>query len=94
MNDNKQTLKREFDLIRAEIDAGLNRLEKSGGCIQDAAADLTKMGIALALASIGPMETLRGLFAHGQMLREAYPQEAAEADSLNVLAGLSVEGTA
>lgn len=82
MNDNRETARLQFEALRAEIDAGLNRIEKQGGGIEDVAAQLVKIGVVLSLAAVGPTETLRGIFSQFQQLCAIYPNEAATAEAL------------
>lgn len=72
----------QFDAIRAEIDAGLTRIEEMGGGIDDAAAQLVKIGVVLSLANSGPASTLQGLASQFHQLRTIYPDEAAVAEAL------------
>lgn len=92
MNDNQKTMKQQFEALRAEVDAGLNRIEKMGGSIDDAAAQLVKIGVVLSLANSGPVVTLQGLTSQFEQLRTIYPDEASAADALQKFP--SVEGSA
>lgn len=92
MNDNRETARLQFDALRAEIDAGLSRIEKQGGGIEDAAAQLVKIGVVLSLAAVGPTETLQGIFSQLQQLGAIYPNEAATAEALRNFP--AVEGSA
>ncbi|MCB5201816.1 hypothetical protein LH464_04905 [Neorhizobium sp. T786] len=94
MNTDQKATEHHFDIIRAEMDAGLRRLQAAGATVEDVASQLVKVGVALSLAGIGPTATLRGLFAQAQQLREEFPEEAIAADRLNKLACLPVEGSA
>ena len=73
MNANDNMKKTTFAALRAEIDAGLSRMEKAGESLDAAAVHLIKLGAVLACATAGPEETIEGLKRQIAQLSEAFP---------------------
>lgn len=71
----------EFAELRRTLFDGLNRLERDGGTMGDAAAELIKAGLLLSLTANGPAATLEGIVAQLEQLGTLFPLEAAAAES-------------